>query len=86
MNLNDVARFDAELFTDKELANLQKFADRCVAASTAAAIEKAGGELDRRRVADRAKLRRLSQRSKSISALYKELIKEVPRRFDKAIV
>jgi len=84
VNLPDT--FDRSLFDESELEDLIAFAGRCIEARTPAAIESAGRELDERRAAHRAYMKRLGQRSKSLNFLYKQLIKEVPRRFDLAIV
>ena len=86
MKLADIPKFDSDLFTKDELAEYQKFLNQCVSARTHLTIEKAGDELDKRRAAHRIKVRVAAQRSQSINALYKVMVMEVPRRFDKAVV
>ena len=85
MKLSDVERFDASMFTKDELEDYRKFANSCVNAKTVASIELVGAELDSRRVDLRSEMQEFSQRAKSLNALYKELVKEVPRRLDKAV-
>lgn len=86
MKLSDVDRFDSSLFSKDELAGLQQFVNTCVKAKTAEAIEEAGTDLDLRRNTHRVEMRIMAQRSKSLNAVYKKLVMEVPRRRDKAIV
>ncbi len=81
MKLNDVPKFDRTQFTKEELAELQAFADLCVKAKTADAIEEVGAELDQRRADHRDTMMELLAQSRSLNALYKRLIQEVPRRF-----
>ncbi len=86
MKLSDVDRFDPTLFSKDERAGLQKFMDECVDAKTVGMIEKRGTELDSRLATHRAEMRIMGQRSRSLHALFKRLIMEVPRRRGKAIV
>ncbi len=79
MKLTDVPKFDRTLFTKEELAELQTFTDRCVNAEAAGTIAKDGAELDQRRADHRVKVRELAARSYSLNALYKRLIRFVPR-------
>ena len=81
MNLSDVPKFDPAALNQNDLADLQDFADRCVAATTVDEIEAVGAELDQRRAVHRANMKYVAARSRSVNALYKRLIQEVPRRF-----
>ncbi len=86
MKFADIPKFDSDLFTKEELASFQTFMNQCTSANSKTTIEKSGAELDARRAAHRNEMRRLAQRSYSITAFYKALIQEVPRRFNKAVV
>ncbi len=81
MNLSDVAKFDPSLFIEDELADFQTFANRCAHAGETNTVEEVGAELDQRRADHRAMMKELTARSRSLNALYKRLIREVPRRF-----
>ncbi len=86
MKLSDVDRFDSTLFSKDELAGLQQFVNICVKAKTADAIEEAGADLDLRRKTNHVEMKIMAQRSRSLNAVYKELIMEVPRPRGKAVI
>ena len=73
---------DPELFTQKQIHDLEKFDSRCVEATTAAAIENTGTALDERRAKQHAKIRKELARDKALNEFYKQLIFEVPRRMN----
>jgi hypothetical protein len=85
MDLTAVPKFEPDVFTDTELADLNVLAGLCEAASSDDEIEAAGLALDewRERVRERAKRER--DRARSRNALFKRLAQEVPRRFGKAV-
>ncbi len=80
MNLSDVPKFDPDAHTPKELRDLQALADSCTEATTADEIETAGNALDRARAKRRHDTRSAAARSRSLNAVHKVLIHEVPRR------
>ena len=71
---------DPDLFTDKKIKELDKFAKACVEATTADAIVKMGAELDKRRADNRDTVRLALARNKALNEFYKQLIFQVPRR------
>ena len=79
MKLKDVPKFDPSVFTAAELKGLQALTDRCVKATTRAAIDVAGASLDTARQAQREKSRKDATRARSLNALHKRLVHEVPR-------
>ncbi len=81
MKITSIAKFDKSLFSKDELVELQTFADFCVKANTANGIKEVGAELDQRRADHRGTMKELTAQSRSLNALYKRLIQEVPRRF-----
>ncbi len=80
MNLSDVPKFDPDAHTSKELRDLQTLADSCTEATTYTEIDMAGDALDRARTKRRGDARDAAARSRSLNAVYKVLIREVPRR------
>ena len=79
MKITDVPKFDPSVFTSAELKGLQALTDECVAAKDRPAIDVAGAHLDKARQGQRAKSRKAAARARSLNALYKRLIYEVPR-------
>ncbi len=79
MKLADVSKFDSTLFSEDELVDLEVLAALCQNADTVETIEEAGAVLDEARFANRTQVRELAARSYSLNALYKRLIRFVPR-------
>ena len=82
MKLSALPKFDASPFTPDELRDLQGFVDQCGSAKNPGAIEEAGAELDTRRADQRAMVRQVAARSRSLQAVFKHCIREVPRPMD----
>lgn len=79
MQLSDLPKFDASLFSKSALKDLQTFADQCEAADNPGTIEDAGAELDARRADQREAMRQAAARSRSLQAVFKYCVKQVPR-------
>ena len=79
MSLIAIPDFDADTHTDAEIAKLQALADSCADATTADAITAAGDALDAARAKHRGEVRADAARNRSLNAVYKALVREVPR-------
>ncbi len=79
MKISDVPKFDPTVFTAAELKGLQTLTDKCVKATNRTAIAVAGAKLDTARQTQRERSRKDATRARSLNALYKRLIHEVPR-------
>ncbi len=84
MKLSDVPKFDPSVFTSAERQTFQTLTDQCVTAKSRPDVNVAGEKLARARQAQREKTRKNAARARSLNALHKRLIREVPRPPEKA--
>ena len=78
MNVTDL--LDPDVFALAEVDELQDLANACADAETQTEIEAAGEALDEARRVHREAMRTSASRSADLHALFKLLIREVPRR------
>ena len=79
MSLSEIPKFDPDLFTSTELSELDVLVGFCVEAVTADEINAAGEVLDATRAERRLETRKNAAVDRSLNALFKALLKEVPR-------
>ncbi len=79
MSLTAIRDYDPAAHTDAETRKLQTLADACADATTAEAITVAGAALDAARAKHRTETRADAARNRSLNAVYKALVHEVPR-------